>query len=430
MRCRSLTYVLKTKSTKKPVTLRQPPEFIRLRIPKRPASNPANHSLLERNIPTISIFVETSTSWGRRIVSGILSYAREHGPWHINLEPRGIHEEPCLPANWQGNGIIARISTHRFAEQLASLDVPIVNVSSIRIPGYEWPRVCTSFDSVCRMAVNHFTVRGLRNYGYIGNLDRSYIHSQYDAFVNALATRGLNCSACSDSESPEKILAWLHELPKPVGVLCWGPHIGRLVIDTCLSGGISVPHDVAVLGADYDELQSEASYPPQSGIRIASEQIGLMAAGILDQMMTGKRPEKIDWEVNASGVIAKLSSDTLAVSDPQVASVMRFIQTNFRKPIGMREILDAVPMSRRSLERKFRLAFGLSVIDRIRQIRVNEVRLKLAGTNDPIMQLECGFSSYKYMGQIFQADTGMTPSEYRAQFRPKKLTTRHSDARR
>lgn len=376
-----------------------------------------------REIPAISIFVETSTSWGRRIVSGILSYAKEHGPWHIHMEPRGIHESPSLPSGWQGDGIIARVSTRQFAAQLATLKVPIVNVSSIRIPGYDWPRVCTSFDSACRMAVNHFTVRGLRNFGYIGNLDRSYIHSQYDAFVSALAVQNLKCSACSDSESPEKILAWLRSLPKPVGVLCWGPHIGRLVIDTCLSAGISVPHDVAVLGADYDELQSEASYPPQSGIRIACEQIGLVAAGALDRMMTGLPLEKNEWKINASGVVAKLSSDTLAVDDPNVAAVMRFIQNHFRKPIGMREILDAVPMARRSLERKFRQAFGLSVVDRIRQIRVNEVRLKLAGTNEPIMQLaeECGFSSYKYMGQIFQEDTGMTPSEYRAQFRPKKM---------
>lgn len=388
-----------------------------------PQASPAPRRCNRPAIPTISIFVETSTSWGRRIVSGILSYAKEHGPWHIHLEPRGIHEEPRLPPGWQGNGIIARVSTHRFAEQLASLDVPIVNVSSIRIPGYEWPRVCTSFDSACRMAVNHFTVRGLRNFGYIGNLDRSYIHSQYDSFVNALAAHNLHCSAYSDSESPEKILAWLRSLPKPVGVLCWGPHIGRLVIDTCLSAGISVPHDIAVLGADYDELQSEASYPPQSGIRVACEQIGLIAAGMLDLGMAGRQPEKTEWSVNASGVVAKLSSDTLAVNDPQIAAVMRFIQTNFHKPIGMLEILDAVPMARRSLERKFRQAFGLSVVDRIRQIRVNEVRLKLAGTNEPIMQLaeECGFSSYKYMGQIFQADTGMTPSDYRAQFRPKKM---------
>ena len=122
-------------------------------------------------------------------------------------------------------------------------------------------------------------------------------------------------------------------------------------------------------------------------------------------------------------MVAKLSSDTLAVDDPHIAAVMRFIQANFRKPIGMDDILNHVPMARRSLERKFRQTFGVSVIERIRQIRINESRLLLAGTKDPITLIaeKCGFTSYNYMSRIFQADTGMTPSDYRAQFRARKL---------
>lgn len=378
---------------------------------------------MDRNIPTISIFVETATSWGRRVVAGMLTYAKENGPWHIQVEPRGPDEIPEIPRRWRSDGIIARIATKEFAEQLRSLGVPIVNVSSIKIPGVDFPRVTTNTVSVCRMAADHFQVRGFRNFGYIGNLEQSFVQGQCEAFIEVLSARGFKCQACSHTGSREDILRWLQALPKPVGVLCWGPRIGRLVIDTCLDAGIAVPHDVAVLGADYDELQSEASHPPQSGIRMASEQIGLIAAGVLDQLMAGGKPEKDYWAITSGGVVAKLSSDTLAVSDPGMAKVMRFIQANFREPIGVPEILDAVPMARRSLERKFRQTFGLSVVDRIRQIRVNEARLLLAGTNDPITLIaeRCGFSSYTYMGRVFQEETGMTPSDYRAQFRARRI---------
>lgn len=376
-----------------------------------------------RGIPTISIFVETATSWGRRVVAGILSYAKEHGPWHIQIEPTGPDDEPRIPASWRGDGVIARVATRAFADRLDSLGVPVVNVSSIKIPGVDLPRVTTSPDAVCRMAVDHFTVRGFRNFAYVGNLDQSYIKSQYEAFVAALAERGLSCGECRHSGGGDEIAEWLRGLQKPTGVLCWGPRIGRLVIDACLAAGIAVPHDVAVLGADYDELQSEASHPPQSGIRMASEQIGLIAAGVLDSLMAGRRLEQDQWAITSGGVVAKASSDTLAVEDPKMAVVMRFIQARFREPIDMPEILRAVPMARRSLERKFRQTFGMSVIDRIRQIRVNEARLLLAATNDPITLIaeKCGFASYNYMGRIFQADTGMTPREYRAQFRARKL---------
>jgi LacI family transcriptional regulator len=139
--------------------------------------------------------------------------------------------------------------------------------------------------------------------------------------------------------------------------------------------------------------------------------------------MAGSQPEQDYWAITSGGVVAKLSSDALAVSDPGMAKVMRFIQNNFREPIGVPEILDSVPMARRSLERKFRQTFGLSVVDRIRQIRVNEARLLLAGTNDPITLIaeRCGFSSYTYMGRVFQEETGMTPSDYRAQFRVRRI---------
>jgi LacI family transcriptional regulator len=376
----------------------------------------------DRNIPTVSIFVETATSWGRRVVAGILAHAKENGPWHIHVEPRGPDEAPDIPRHWKVDGAIARVGNNDFALRLKKLGIPVVNVSSIKLPDADFPRVTTCSESVCRMAADHFQIRGFFNYGYIGNFDQSYVHSQYETFERELSSRGRTCTACRHSGSRDEILKWLKGLPKPVGILCWGPRIGRLVIDTCLEAGIPVPHDVAVLGADYDELQSEASHPAQSGIRMASEQIGLMAAGTLDRMMNGLDPEPYQ-AITSGAVVAKLSSDTLAVEDANMARVMRFIQTRFRDPIGVPEILDSVPMARRSLERKFRQTFGLSVVDRIRQIRINEARLLLAGTNDPITLIaeKCGFSSYTYMGRVFQEETGMTPSTYRGQFRARRL---------
>lgn len=376
-----------------------------------------------RSIPNVSIFVETATSWGRRVVAGILAHAKQNGPWHIHIEPKGPDEAPEIPRRRKCDGVIARVASAGFARQLTELGVPIVNVSSIRLPDADFTRVTTSGEAVCRMAADHFKIRGIPHFGYIGNLGQSYVHGQYEAFVKELASRGHTCRACSHTESPAEILKWLRGLPKPAGVLCWGPRIGRLVIDICLDAGIAVPHDVAVLGADYDELQSEASHPAQSGIRMASEQIGLIAAAELDRMMSGAEPEKRHHAITAGGVVAKLSSDTLAIGDPGIAAAMRFIQTRFREPIGVPDILDAVPMARRSLERKFRQTFGISVVDRIRQIRVNEARLLLAGTNDPVTLIaeKCGFSSYNYMGRVFHEETGMTPSTYRSQFRARRI---------
>jgi LacI family transcriptional regulator len=219
------------------------------------------------------------------------------------------------------------------------------------------------------------------------------------------------------------MIRWLKGLPKPVGVFCWGPIMGHAIIDACLDAGIAVPHDVAVLGADFDELFSKASYPPQSGIRVASEQIGMTAAAILDGLMHGRKLDKQEWILEPQGVIEKLSTDTLAVSDRRMAAVMQFIQDRFREPISVDDVLHSNPMARRSLERKFRQIFGCSVVEQIRRIRVNEARLLLSGTDEPITLIaeKCGFASYNYMGRVFHAATGMTARDYRIQSRGPRL---------
>ena len=42
------------------------------------------------NAPRVAVLVDTSTSWGRRVVTGINNYARKHGPWQLFVEARGL----------------------------------------------------------------------------------------------------------------------------------------------------------------------------------------------------------------------------------------------------------------------------------------------------------------------------------------------------
>lgn len=122
----------------------------------------------------IAVLVDTSTAWGRRLIHGVLAYEKMHGRWDVWLEPRGQKEPLRLPKGWKGNGIIARVSTSSIADKLSQLQVPVVNVSGIRIEGVNFPRVCTDNDKFAEVAVNHFVDRGLVNIAYIGLQGRAY----------------------------------------------------------------------------------------------------------------------------------------------------------------------------------------------------------------------------------------------------------------
>lgn len=369
-------------------------------------------------IVRVAILVDTTTSWSRLLIEGILEYTKKHGPWHIHLEPQPRDDQLHLPENWQGQGIIARVSTKEMAKQLDALKTPVVNISSVQLKDVHYPKVITAPESEARLAYDTFRSRGFNHFAYAGDLRQSYVAGHFQAYEKELRDAGVT-PLPFNPKTDGSLGEWLKQLPKPVGVYCWGPSLGHQVIDACLDSDLNVPHDVAVLGSNYDELLSESSYPPQAGIRMNAEQIGLTAASILDGMMHGKTPKRLEWRMEPKGVVEKLSIDTLAVKDPRMAAVMRYLNKHSLEPITVDDVLKANPMARRSLERKFRQLFGCSVVEQIRQLRINHARLLLADTDEPITLIadECGLSSYNYLNRIFKSATGLSPSQYRAQCR-------------
>jgi LacI family transcriptional regulator len=368
------------------------------------------------SILRVAILVDTTTSWSRLLIEGILEYTKKHGPWHIHLEPQPRDDQLHLPENWQGQGIIARVSTKKMARQLDALKIPVVNISSVLIKGITYPRVITNPQSEARLAYDTFRARGFNHFAYVGDLRQEYVAEHFHAYEKELREAGITPRPFNP-ESGGSFEEWLKQLPKPVGVYCWGPSLGHRVIDACQLAGINVPHDVAVLGSNYDELLSESSYPPQAGIQMNAEQIGATSASILDDLMHGKKPKTLEWRLEPKGVVEKLSIDTMAVEDPRMAAVMRYLNKHALEPITVEDVLKANPMARRSLERKFRQLFGCSVVEQIRQLRINHARLLLADTDEAVTLIadECGFSSYNYLNRIFKQSTGLSPSQYRAQ---------------
>jgi LacI family transcriptional regulator len=373
-----------------------------------------------RRIPTVLISIDTATTWGRRIVSGVLDHAQAHGPWHVLLEPSGLERRASRDAAGDVDGVIARIGSQAEADWLRARGIPAVNVSSIPLRGTAIPRVITNQRASASVAADHFRARGFSNFAYVGNPTAGYVQTQFAYFSEVLAEGRQSCAFFAQSDDARSLKRWLRDLPKPCGVFCWGPSLGRQVIDACLDSGLRVPDDVAVLGSDFDDLISRASYPPQSGVRYACEQIGGIAAGILMRLLKGESAEEHEVEIEPLGVVETLSTDTLAVGDRRMAEAMRFILRNFERPIGMRELLRANPMSRRSMERRFRRVFGCTVVEQIRRQRVNRARLLLTSTDDPITLIaeKCGFSSYNYMSRVFAEVVGMSPREFRARSRP------------
>jgi len=376
-----------------------------------------------RDTPEVAILLSTSSGWGRRIVKGILAYAAEAGPWHLWVQPNAPRIFEQLPEGWRGDGIIARVVDSRLAAALDESRLPVVNVADFALEGFSAPCVRTDDRASTRMAVEHFKERGLRNVAIAAPRHNPNPIWYADAFAEAAASEGLPCSFFALKgnrlEQTDELVQWLGSLTKPVGILVWGQVNGVFVVDCCMRAGLSVPHDVAVLDGSYDEVLCHACFPPLSGILIPTEQIGYRAAEALHGMMLGEEvPHKTTY-LPPLGIMEHLSTDTLNVEDPKMAKVARYIREHACGPIAIDDILRAVPMSRRALERRFRQAFGRSAFGEVRRLRVNKARQLLAQTDMPMQHIAeaCGYASYNYLTNVFKKTTGMSPRDYRRQLK-------------
>ena len=77
----------------------------------------------------VCLLIDTSTSWGVRLIKGVSRHAQEVGDWLIHVEPWGRYERFRVPQGWQGQGIIARVNHELLANDIVEIGLPAINLS-------------------------------------------------------------------------------------------------------------------------------------------------------------------------------------------------------------------------------------------------------------------------------------------------------------
>ena len=139
---------------------------------------------------------------------------------------------------------------------------------------------------------------------------------------------------------------------------CWPATTSRgsQLSEACRRAGLRVPDDVALLGVDDDDLLCEVARPSLSSVALPGERIGYEAARMLEALLSRPpgRARGSALLLPSPGVVTRRSSDVLAIDDEDVAAAVRFIREHAHEPIRVADVLGEVPVSRRSLERRFR----------------------------------------------------------------------------
>ncbi|MBI1336236.1 MAG: helix-turn-helix domain-containing protein [Phycisphaera sp.] len=298
------------------------------------------------------------------------------------------------------------------------------------------PAVLPDRDDHARQAVEHFAQRRFKHVAYVGYdpLDpQAQLGPLYHMFRRYALEAGMAFEMISlkheggqlktptlRHERRMKALAnWLIGLPKPVGIFTYSDITASNIILACQQPDVPVPERVAVLGLGDNELVCELNPVTLSSVDTAADEGSRQAMWLVRQLIEGHAPPTEPIMVKSRGVHTRRSTDTLAVEDPTLARVLRFMWDHADLDLSVDDIAKEVGISRRSLQRAFQVHLGRGVTVEMRRRRLEKFKEALETTQTPVAELAplYGFRTLAYMHQCFREAFDTTPHQYRARLR-------------
>jgi LacI family transcriptional regulator len=269
-------------------------------------------------------------------------------------------------------------------------------------------------------------IRGINTYASQHRIGLSYVRQHAEAFERKVAdeeTEVQRFNYAHESMASERwmkqrnrLSTWLEQLDKPIAVFCWGTSASSQVMHVCQATGIEVPDEMSVLAGDNDDLIGETTVPTMSAVMTPSAQIGVRAARRLDRLFQGKKDGGKDELPSPIEIVTRGSTEALAIEDAELLAAVRCLREKAFSELTIQAIADSVPMTRRSLERKFSEMIGRTPLAELRRLRIARAKELLATTDLPMPKVASasGFGTPEYMATVFKASTGLTPLRYRS----------------
>ena len=359
-----------------------------------------------------------------RLHRGIEKFAQEHD-WYLSAN---LTREMVIPWGWEGDGILAWLGAgDDLAEFVQRARKPTVDFS-FRRPHLNFPRVLEDHAHAARLAAEHFLSRGFVNFMFYSDADNWSFNERGHGFVEALKQAGHACiwlrwhqsvAYRTDREQWRRKRNWLmsrlKQAPKPLAIFAANDEQALDVLESCEIASLAVPEEVAIIGAENYLMAPDAMHIPVSSVDTNLEILGYRGAELLDGLMRGRRPPPKPIRVPAAGLVARRSSDLLAVVHPGVARSLRFTHQHSHEPISVKDLVGVSAMSRRGLHKAYLEHLGRTPGQELHRVRIDRARKLLRETNHKIEVVAgmCGYQSANSFCVAFKQATGMSPKQFR-----------------
>lgn len=362
------------------------------------------------------------------LLSGIARYASLHGPWTFYREPHAYFVRPDKTTlqelkAWKPDGAVCPA---RRLDLIQPLRVPTIALDLNEYEG-KIPGVISDDLTAGRIAAEHLLQLGFREFAYCGFESMRWSRDRSAAYSQTIAAAGFSVNvyrsryrrAVPWAKEEPLITDWLNRLPKPIGLFCANDDRSANILESCRALGFGVPEDIAVIGVDDDPFVCDLANPPLSSVAMASERAGYEVAELLHAMI--QRKVKMAGQrilATAVGVSARQSTDVVMVRDADVRTALQFIRENVNRPIQVRDVVRATNLSHRTLNDRFHLECGSSILKQLTNHRINQISRLLRETELSIVEISriVGFDSDHHFARYFRRATQLSPQEYRRKY--------------
>jgi len=374
----------------------------------------------------VSVFLDVR--WGCSFVRGVADFGASL-PASWVLFPRSPAENfPEIYRSGEWDGVIVQVTDVESIEVVRQAGCPVLLVDPRPEVLPECPRILFDHRAVGQVAAKHLLETGRRHFAFFGFDQAKLSEEREEAFVAEIAQAGFGCGGTRvpielghhrtrvGAAGRELMRAALEELPRPVAIGCGNDELSRVLLELCLEAGHAVPEDVALIGGDDDDLFCRTSQPSLSSVSLPFTEAGQAAAGVLHQLMRGRKDAPRVTVIGPGEVAARDSTRVVPGEDRAIEAAVRELHRRVADPkLRMTEVAATVKLSVSALERRFQRALGCTPLVKLRDIRLTLGKRLLGETEKTVKEVAwtCGFGSATRFGVAFRELTGMSPLAYR-----------------
>ena len=360
----------------------------------------------------VALVLHHASGYGRRAGVGVRRFAHARPSWELRVWEPALENLKSL-ARWRPHGLVGYLKDPALSQRLSRWKIPVVNISQARDRS-RFPLVSVDNRGIGRVAAQYLMGLGGRRFAVVGGRTAAYARLREQGFLEALRAerkKGIVIRSTGRSE--------LESLPKPVAIFACHDFLAYHLSRRCAEAPYLIPDEVAILAADNEEESSTLTRPPLSSIPIPSERVGFEAAALLERLLLGERSPEAPVLIPPPLVVERESTRESGGGDPVVAAALAYVSRHAHEGIDVDHVVQNVPASRRTLERRFLERTGRTLGQHLRRTRALPIKRLLSETGltlEEIARRE-GFHSAQHLYEFFRGLEGCSPGAYRKRFK-------------